>query len=281
MQICTTLHFLNINKLFAHPHICTSAYLHIILTFRHYIYKMIFLTFFLGLVSNFIGYIPPGNVNLTAVKITINRGMKQALQFIIAFSSVEFFFTYAIMHAAEWLSEQVKLDVMIDWFMVVLFSVLGTITWLNRNRPPKTKSSDSASIKQGIFLGFVNPMQVPFWMVTGTYLITHQWILTGVWELAIFSLGSSAGAFLCLFIYAEFARYIRNKLGLSTKVINTAIAILFFAFAAYHIVKRVYLNVKHKHKSQPAYVIDPAAARPVCFSCSRFSLPYGLSTRKI
>src|ERR1700744_1200422 len=177
---------------------------------------MIFLTFFLGLIANFIGYIPPGNVNLTVVKITINRGMKQALQFIIAFSSVELIFTFIIMHAAEWLSQQVKLDVMIDWFMVALFSVLGTITWLNRNRPPKTKVSDSASLKQGILLGFINPMQVPFWMVTGTYLITHQWILTGVWELAIFSLGSAAGAFLCLFLYADWARDIQEKLGLST-----------------------------------------------------------------
>src|ERR1700743_66364 len=100
---------------------------------------MIFLTFFIGFIANFIGYIPPGNINLTVVKITINRGMKQALQFIIAFSSIEFIFTYIIMHAAEWLSAQVKLDVMIDWVMVVLFSVLGTITWLHRNKPPKTK----------------------------------------------------------------------------------------------------------------------------------------------
>lgn len=220
---------------------------------------MIFLTFFIGLIANFIGYIPPGNVNLTAVKITINRGMKQVLQFIIAFSSVEFFFTYAIMHAAEWLSSQVKLDIMIDWFMVALFSVLGTITWLNRNRPPKTKDSDSASLKQGILLGFINPMQVPFWMVTGTYLITHQWILTGWWQLGVFSLGSSAGAFLCLLLYAEFARYIQNKLGFSTKVINTAIAILFFAFAGYHIVKRVYLSVKHQHTPKAAYVMHTAS----------------------
>jgi threonine/homoserine/homoserine lactone efflux protein len=218
---------------------------------------MIFLTFFIGLIANFIGYIPPGNVNLTAVKITINRGMKQVLQFIIAFSSVEFFFTYAIMHAAEWLSSQVKLDIMIDWFMVVLFSVLGTITWLNR--PPKTKDSDSASLKQGILLGFINPMQVPFWMVTGTYVITHQWILTGWWQLGVFSLGSSAGAFLCLLLYAEFARYIQNKLGFSTKVINTAIAILFFAFAGYHIVKRFYLSVKHQHKPKAAYLMRTAS----------------------
>src|ERR1700712_3537659 len=151
---------------------------------------MIFLTFFIGLIANFVGYIPPGNINLTLVQITINRGLKQAVQFIIAFSCVEFFFTYFIMHAARWLSAQVHLDIVIDWVMVVLFTVLGTITWLNRKKLPETKYSDRDSIKYGILLGFLNPMQIPFWMITGTYVITHEWIETGRLGLFIFSIGS-------------------------------------------------------------------------------------------
>src|ERR1700733_9246694 len=125
---------------------------------------MIFLTFFIGLIANALGYIPPGNINLTLVKITINRGFKQAMMFIISFSSVEFFFTYFIMHAAKWLSGQVKLDLLIDWVMVALFLILGTITWINRKKPPETHYKESDSIKYGILLGFLNPMQVPFWM---------------------------------------------------------------------------------------------------------------------
>jgi len=203
---------------------------------------MIFLAFFIGLIANFIGYVPPGNVNLTVAQLTINRGMKQALSFIIAFSSVEFFFTYFIMNAADWLSEQVHLDTVIDWIMVVLFGVMGAITWVHRNRAPKAKkNSMSNSIKYGILLGIINPVQIPFWLITGSYLITHEWIETGWLTLIIFSVGSAAGAFLCLFIYARFARLLKQKLDLSTHVINTAIAILFFAFAAYHVVKQVYL----------------------------------------
>jgi threonine/homoserine/homoserine lactone efflux protein len=205
---------------------------------------MIFLTFFIGLLANFIGYIPPGNINLSLIKLTINRGLKQALQFITAFSCVEFFFTYFIMHAAKWLSAQVRLDVVIDWVMVVLFSVLGIVTWMHRNKPPESNNhSEHDSIRYGILLGFLNPMQIPFWMITGTYLITHEWILAGKLALVIFSLGSAAGAFLCLFLYAKFASFIQGKFALSTRVINTGIAVLFFAFAAYHVVKQVYLMV--------------------------------------
>ena len=203
---------------------------------------MIFLTFFIGVFANFIGYIPPGNINLTLVQITVNRGLKQAVMFMISFSCVEFFFTYFIMHAAKWLSGQVRLDTVIDWVMVVLFGVLGTITWIHRKKPPETSYSEHESIKYGILLGFLNPMQVPFWMITGTYLITHQWILDGRLALVIFSIGAAAGSFLALFLYAKFAGYIQRKFVLSTRLINTSIAILFFAFAAYHVVKQVYLT---------------------------------------
>jgi len=207
---------------------------------------MIFLTFFLGLIANFIGYIPPGNINLTSVKITINRGIKQALYFIISFSCVEFFFTYFIMYAAKWLSLQVKLDTIIDWVMVILFGVLGIVAWVNRNKTPKKGSSERGSIKYGILLGFLNPMQVPFWMVTGTYFITHQWILFGRLALVIFSLGSAFGAFLCLLLYARFAKYIQNKFEISTSIINTGIALFFFSFSAYHVFKQAYLVfIKH------------------------------------
>ena len=90
-------------------------------------------------------------------------------------------------------------------------------------------------------------MQVPFWMIIGTYLITHQWILFGTLALVIFSLGSACGAFLCLFLYARFAKYIQSKYALSTMVINKSIAILFFSFSAYHIFKQIYI-VFFKHK---------------------------------
>jgi threonine/homoserine/homoserine lactone efflux protein len=208
---------------------------------------MLFLTFFIGVIANFIGYIPPGNINLSLVQIAINRGMKEALHFIIAFSCVEFFFTYFIMNAADFLARQLNLDRIIDWIMVVLFSVMGAIAWSHRNRSPKAqKASKKNNITYGILMGILNPVQIPFWIITGSYLITHQWIETGWIALVIFSVGSAAGAFLCLFGYARSARYVQRKLDLSNKTINTGIALLLFGFAGYNIVKQVYL-VFFKH----------------------------------
>ncbi len=125
---------------------------------------MIFLTFFIGLIANFIGYIPPGNINMALVQIAINRGIKQAMQFIIAFSCVEFFFTYFIMNAADWLSQQVHLDTAIDWVMVVLFGVMGVITWKHRKKAPESKKIQNTTVLNTVLyiIGLLKSSADPF-----------------------------------------------------------------------------------------------------------------------
>jgi len=203
---------------------------------------MLFLTFFLGIMLNMIGYIPPGNINLTVVQITINRGIRQAYYFIAAFASVEVLFTFGIMRFVQWLSSEINLEGIIDILMIVLFLVLGVITWRSRKEMPKADYSKKDSIRYGLILGVVNPMQIPFWLFVGTYLISHQWIDIGYLSLTIFSLGSGLGAALALYGFARFAVYIQEKFTLSSYIVNKAIAMLFFALSAYHVGKVIYVN---------------------------------------
>jgi len=208
---------------------------------------MLILTFFIGLLVNFAGYIPPGNINLFVVQLAVNRNMKEVYKFVVAFSCAELVFTFAMMNGANWLAQQVHLETAIDWVMIGLFGILGTVAWMHRKKPPETrKHSPGSSVRYGILLGFINPVQIPFWMVSGTYLIAHEWIDKSIISLVVLSIGSACGAFLCLFGYAKSATYIKRKLDLSNKALNTGIAVLLYAFAAYHVAKELYLHVfKH------------------------------------
>jgi len=203
---------------------------------------MLFLTLFLGVILNMVGYIPPGNINLTVVQITITRGLRQALYFIMAFSTVEIFFTFGVMRFVQWLSSEIRLDNIIDVIMVFMFGILGVITWKSRKEMPKADYSKKDSIKYGLILGVVNPMQIPYWLFVGTYLISHEWIDIGYLSLSVFSIGSGIGAGLALYGFARFAQYIQEKFALSSYIVNKGIAILFFALSAYHICKIVYIH---------------------------------------
>lgn len=203
---------------------------------------MLFLTLFLGIVLNLIGYIPPGNINLTVVQITITRGIRQALYFIAAFASVEVLFTFGVMRFVQWLSSEIQLGDIIDVVMVLLFGVLGVITWRSRKGMPKADYSKKDSIRYGLLLGVINPMQIPYWLFVGTYLISHEWIDIGYLSISVFSFGSGVGAALALYGFAWFARYVQEKFALTSYKVNKGIALLFFALSAYHICKISYIH---------------------------------------
>ena len=202
---------------------------------------MLILTFFIGFLMNFVGYIPLGNINLTVVKLAINRGIKQVMYFLVAFSLVEFIFTFCIMKFSEWLSGSANFLTILDWVLIAMFLIMGTLTWKNHQKPPKEDFSKKDSIKLGVIMGFLNPMQLPFWLIGGTYVISKGWIMTGNTALVIFSIGSALGSFLCLYAFAHFARYIQSKFSLSSQFINKSIAILLFTLAFYHVGKLLYI----------------------------------------
>ena len=210
---------------------------------------MLFLTFFLGVGLNAMGYIPPGNINLAVAQISINKGMRQVWHFILSFSCVEICFTFGMMRFARWAMSdinpnssisEVKLGTLVDCFMIVLLSVMGTITWINRKKQVATKgkSKGSDSVWYGMILGVLNPVQIPFWLFFGNYVILHNWIETDYLSLVLFSIGSGFGSALALYSYAHFATFIQEKFTLSSIVINKSIAIFLFCLAGYLLVKQ-------------------------------------------
>lgn len=212
---------------------------------------MLIITFLIGVLLNAMGYIPPGNINLTLAQLTINRGMRQAWGFILAFSCIEVFFTFGMMRFARWVSSDVDIDASVnsvrlstytDTFMIVLLLAMATITWVNRNKvvKPKTqKDSRKGSVLLGVILGVLNPVQIPFWLFFGNYIILHEWIETDYLSLIIFSLGSGVGSGVALYGYAHFARYIQEKFTLSSRLINKCIAVFLYCLALYLIIKQV------------------------------------------
>lgn len=209
------------------------------------------ITFFWGILLNAMGYIPPGNINLTVAQLAINRGMRQVWYFILSFSCVEVFFTFGMMRFARWAMSEinpntainaVKIRTWVDGFMILMFLVMGTLTWINRKKTPKTSNAKndkrSGSVLYGLILGVLNPVQIPFWLFFGNYVILHEWIKTDYLSLVIFSLGSGFGSAVALYLYAHFATFIQEKFALSSLIINKSIAIFLYLLAVYLIVKQ-------------------------------------------
>lgn len=204
--------------------------------------SMLLLTFLIAVVVNFVGYIPLGNINLTSMQISINKGMKQAVIFITSFSIVEGIFTYILMNFADWFAEKKSFLHWLGWILVGVFLVMALVSWLQSIKEvvPQDEIRKRDSIRTGILLGIFNPMIIPFWMIGGTYLIAKGWITTVTPGLEIFALGAAVGSFLCLYLFARFAQYIQKRFSFSNKIINRSIAIIFLALAVFQVCKELF-----------------------------------------
>ncbi|PWG78684.1 LysE family transporter [Pararcticibacter amylolyticus] len=201
---------------------------------------MLLLTFLVAVAVNFLGYIPLGNINLTTVQISVNRGLKQALYFTGTFAVMDVLITYILMRFAEWFAGHKNWWHFLDYLLIVVFLVMGYMSWHASTHQKKVEYKAHESIRYGIVLGIFNPMQIPFWMIGGTYLISHGWITTEGAGIELFAIGAGLGAFLCLFLFARFARYIQEKFALSARIINRSIAFVFFTLAAIHVLKLLF-----------------------------------------
>lgn len=194
---------------------------------------MLLLTFIVAFVVNFVGYIPLGNINLTTMQVSINKGLKQAIILITSFSILEGIFTFILMNFAEWFASKKDFLNWLGWILVVVFVVMGSISFYQASKPvvKKERPKSSDSIRTGIVLGIFNPMIIPYWAIGGTYLIANNWITIEGLGLEIFSIGAAIGSFLCLYLFAKFALYIQERFSFSSKIINRSIGFMFFALA--------------------------------------------------
>lgn len=191
---------------------------------------MLLLNFVIAVGVTLFAYIPPGNINLTAVQMAVNKGMKQTLIFITTFSVFEACFTYGLMLFADWFADRKDIIYWLDWILILVFVILGVNSLRNSNVELKkeNKNEKRDGIRTGIILGIVNPIQIPFWMIVGTYLISNEWIVTDGFGLEIFAIGAALGAFITLYLFAVFAKHIQQKFSISTKLINKGVAMIFF-----------------------------------------------------
>jgi threonine/homoserine/homoserine lactone efflux protein len=95
----------------------------------------------------------------------------------------------------------------------------------------------SQSFLNGLFIGLINPLQIPFWIAYGSYLISEHYIDNDDFLLNVFIIGICSGTMVVLTLIALLSKKIISKINIQTRLINKSIGIVLFVLAIYQIVK--------------------------------------------
>ncbi len=177
----------------------------------------LFTPFISGFIAAAIGIIPPGLINMTAAKIKIKEGNKNALWFVIGAVLVIFFQAYVAILFARVIDNRPDVVTLLREVGFVIFSIL-TIYFLFIAKDPKTKKKSKikkSSKKSRFFLGMLlsglNFFPIPYYVLVSVTLSSYHLFVFENNIIFTFVMGSVLGSFAALYSYIAFFGRIEKK----------------------------------------------------------------------
>jgi len=187
--------------------------------------------FLIALTTAYLGLASPGMLNMTACKISVERGAKEAFHFSIGASIVVVVQAYLALTFAKLISTEPTIIANFKIAGIVIFFLLS-FYFFSQARKPK-KEEDHKKPKKGNFfligmgLSALNALAIPFYLAIGIYSEEKGWLRMILYDKIIFVLGASLGVFLLLKTYCRFAQTILRKSKLIARNSNYILSILF------------------------------------------------------
>ncbi|MFL5731194.1 MAG: LysE family translocator [Cytophagaceae bacterium] len=195
--------------------------------------------FFLGMIISIWGSIPLGTINLGVIQTTVSRNVRAGIYFAVGATLVELVYSFiAIQYLAVFLIANPLVNLIIQMIAIPVFLLLGILSY-KKSAPShrEEKPMKGKSFVEGITLGLLNPLQIPFWVAYTSYLISNLWIKNQEVLLNVFIAGICTGTLIILCIIAVLSKKFTSVMNIGSGYINRIIAFVFFGLAFYQTVK--------------------------------------------
>ncbi|PQB05839.1 lysine transporter LysE [Aureitalea marina] len=166
---------------------------------------------FIAFFGSMIGVIPPGLLNMSAAKISMESGRKSALLFSSGVALTVCIQTCIALLFARYLDRHPEV---IDLLQKVALGIFFTLTIYffffakdTRQQRPKTVNRSGVNrFFYGMFLAALNLLPLPYWVYISITLNNFGWFSFDQSGIAIASIASGAGTFTMLSLYSRFFR---------------------------------------------------------------------------
>lgn len=184
--------------------------------------------FFLGFITAFVGIIPPGLINMTAAKVNLKEGKKNAIWFIFGAVLIIFFQVFLAILFARVIDRRPDLVTLLREVGLGIFATL-TVYFLAIAKKPKdkTRKLKKNSIANRFFLGMLlsalNFFPIPYYVFVSVGLASVQLFFFDIVSISIFVTGAVLGSFSVFYCYITFFSRIESKTDYILKHMNTII----------------------------------------------------------
>ncbi len=192
--------------------------------------------FFTGLLISLLGALPLGTLNITAMQVSIQENSRNAIKFSLGVALVEIAYVRISLQGMNWVIKHHTLFYVLEWLTVLLFIILAISSFVSAKKSRDQKNVLLNNKMNRFFLGFtmsaLNPVQIPFWFIWSTYLLSTNVLKPTETQFNSYTVGIGFGTLLGLAIFIFAGKWLVNKLQASHRAINITVGIIFVISAA-------------------------------------------------
>jgi threonine/homoserine/homoserine lactone efflux protein len=194
-----------------------------------------------GFSTSFLGMIFPSMLNMTSVKISIERGKFNAIKFAMGVSTIVLLQAYGAVFFTKYLNENPDFIITLQKIAVVIFAFLSIYFYRENRKVNKSTTDFVQKCKDtfiiGLFLSALNMFAIPFYYGIITVLMNIGLLQLSQNNILLFVIGSAMGTFILLYLYPNFAKIIPLKSKKSSNKLNLVLSVLTGVLALITLVK--------------------------------------------
>jgi threonine/homoserine/homoserine lactone efflux protein len=187
-----------------------------------------------GFITSFLGSLPVGMINVTAVEVTVSRGYSRAFLFSVGASLVELLQAFVALYFLQYLLQVPELDF---WFMLIsipLFLAIGINYWRQKSEVKQHEiTGRGPGFWRGVGISSLNILTYPYWILWGSIYMSRGVLINETPFIAIFALGTGIGTFTALCVYVLGSTLLLKHINQFNRVANKVVGSVFFLLAAY------------------------------------------------
>jgi threonine/homoserine/homoserine lactone efflux protein len=181
-----------------------------------------------GFITALIGVTPPGLLNMTAAKVNLKEGKKNAFWFVFGAVIIIFLQVYLAILFARVIDIRPDIVVLLR---EVGFGIFGALTvyflWLAKKPKIKKAKIKKSSKKKRFFLGMLlsalNFFPIPYYVFVSITLSSYDVFSFSTISNLVFVIGAVLGSTLVFYFYITFFQKIENKADYLLRNMNTII----------------------------------------------------------
>ncbi len=185
------------------------------------------LPFFFGFIAAIIGVTPPGLINLTAAKVSLSQGKKQALQFVLGATIIIFIQTFISVQFARFIDKNQNIVLLFREIGLLVFVVL-TVYFLKFAKKPTLQDHEnnhktSNHMAAGMGVSAINLFPIPYYVFISISLSSYGMFNFQIEQIIALVLGVVTGSFLIFYGYVVFFNRMKKNASATLQNMNKII----------------------------------------------------------